>query len=200
MRATQHSGRYSGGQKHNDRGFDLDKASHIDQTKLNTNLYLSCYKGMPFAEAEQKFYADFFKDMIADINARADASRHKERRTSAAKLLSSKKTMPEEVIFQIGDKDTHVDMNVLYAVFSDFQKWHQSKFKNHVKLLNVAFHGDEQTPHIHVRRVWIYDHPKGFKAIGQHKALEQMGYVLPDETKKRSRFNNLKTQYTCGMP
>ena len=197
MRATHHSGRYSGGRKHNDREFDLDSAPHIDQTKQNKNFYLSRYKGMPFAEAEQKFYKEYFKDMISDINRRADASRHKERRTSAEKLLSSKKTMPEEVIFQIGDKDTHVDMNVLYAVFSDFQKWHQSKFKNHVKLLNVAFHADEQTPHIHIRRVWVYDDPKGFKAIGQHKALEQMGYTLPDKSKKRSRFNNLKVAYTA---
>lgn len=198
MRVTQHSGRYSGGvQKHNDREFDLKKASHIDYEKMQKNVYVPCYSGMTFAEAEQKFYEENFKEMIDDINLRAEASRHKERQTSASKLLSSKKTMPEEVIFQIGDIDQHVDIKVLGNVFKDFYKWHQKEFGEHVHTLNIAYHIDEKTPHIHLRRVWTYEHEKGFKAIGQHKALLQMGYTLPDESKERGRFNNLKQQYTA---
>lgn len=198
MRATQHSGRYSGGsQKHNDRAFDLEKAPHIDTEKMQENIYLPCYKGMTFAEAEQKFYEDTFADMIADINHRAELSRHRERRTSASKLLSSKKTMPEEVIFQIGDIDESVSMQVLGAVFKNFYQWHQKRFGKNVHTLNIAYHVDEKTPHIHLRRVWIYEHEKGFKAIGQHKALLELGYMLPDDTQKRGRYNNLKQQYSA---
>lgn len=198
MRATQHSGRYSGGsQKHNDRTFDLEKAPHIDTQRIQENIYLPCYKGMTFAEAELYFYEENFADMIADINHRAELSRHKERCTTAAKLLSSKKTMPEEVIFQIGDIDQHASMDVLGAVFKDFYKWHQQRFGKNVKVLDIAFHVDESTPHIHLRRVWTYEHEKGFKAIGQHKALLELGYKLPDDNQKRGRFNNLKQQYTA---
>ena len=79
----------------------------------------------------------------------------------------------------------------------DFRKWHDKKFGEHVVFLDMAFHVDEKTPHIHLRKVWMYEHEKGFKAIGQHKALEQMGYELPDKSKPRGRNNNLKQVYTA---
>lgn len=198
MRATQHSGRM-GSARHNDRNFDLDKASHVKQAHTSQNRYFCCYSGMSFDEAERTFYAENFDGMIQDINQRAEESRHPERKTNPEKLLSSKKTMPEEVIFQIGDKDTVHDVSAeqLLAVFSDFREWHRQKFGDHVKTLNIALHMDETTPHIHLRQVWVYEHEKGFRAIGQHKALQQMGYELPDTTKARGRNNNLKQVYTA---
>ena len=198
MRATQHSGRM-GSARHNDRNFDLDKASHVKQAYTSQNRYFCCYSGMSFSEAERTFYANNFGGMIQDINQRAKESRHPERETNPEKLLSSKKTMPEEVIFQIGDKDTVHDVSAeqLLAVFDNFREWHRQKFGNHVKTLNIALHMDETTPHIHLRQVWVYEHEKGFRAIGQHKALQQMGYELPDPTKARGRNNNLKQVYTA---
>ena len=196
MRATQHSGRM-GAAKHNDRNFDLDKAKHIDQARSNENIYFCCYKNMSFEEAERRFYASHFGEMISDINERAEMSRHQERKTNPDKLLQSKKTMPEEVIFQIGDKNESATPEQLKAVYKEFSAWHKSKFGDHIKTLNAAMHVDEATPHIQVRRVWIYQHEKGFEAIGQHKALEQMGYQLPDPTQKRGRYNHLKRQYTA---
>ena len=198
MRATQHSGRM-GSARHNDRHFDLDKASHVNQDYTNQNKYFCCYSGMSFDDAEHNFYAENFDGMIKDINQRAEESRHPERKTNPGKLLSSKKTMPEEVIFQVGDKDTVQDVPAerLVAVFNDFHEWHRQKFGSHVKTLNIALHMDETTPHIHLRQVWVYEHEKGFLAIGQHKALQQMGYELPDPTKARGRNNNLKQIYTA---
>lgn len=195
MRATQHSGRM-GSPRHNDRSFDKDKASHIDKSMTSENKYKS-YDGLPFAEAEKKFYQDHFQEMINDINERARKVYHPERMTDVDKLLQSKNTMPEEVILQIGNKDTHVTPKQLEDVAEDFRKWHNRKFGKHVVFLNMALHVDEKTPHIHIRRVWIYEHEKGFKAIGQHKALEQMGYELPDKSKPRGRNNNLKQVYTA---
>lgn len=195
MRATQHSGRM-GSPRHNDRSFDKDKASHIDKSKTSENIYKS-YKSLPFAEAERQFYQDHFQGMIDDINERARKSYHPERMTDVDKLLQSKKTMPEEVILQIGDKDSHVTPRQLAKVAEEFERWHDRKFGEHVALLDAALHVDEKSPHIHLRRVWMYDHEKGFMAIGQHKALEQMGYELPDKSKPRSRNNNLKQVYTA---
>lgn len=195
MRATQHSGRM-GSPRHNDRSFDKDKAGHIDKSMTSKNKYMS-YDGLPFAEAERKFYQDHFQEMINDINERAKKAYHPERMTDVDKLLQSKKTMPEEVILQIGDKDTHVTPKQLEDVAEDFRKWHNRKFGKHVVFLNMALHVDEKTPHIHIRRVWMYEHEKGFKAIGQHKALEQMGYEFPDKSKPRGRNNNLKQVYTA---
>lgn len=195
MRATQHSGRM-GSPRHNDRSFDKDKASHIDKSMTSENKYMS-YDGLPFAEAERKFYQDHFQEMINDINERARKAYHPERMTDVDKLLQSKKTMPEEVILQIGDKDTHVTPKQLEDVAEDFRKWHNRKFGKHVVFLDMALHVDEKSPHIHIRKVWMYEHEKGFKAIGQHKALEQMGYELPDKSKPRGRNNNLKQVYTA---
>lgn len=197
MRATHHSGRIKSSARHNDRNFDTAKADHIDISKLQDNVYVNCYDGMTFKSAENRYYTENFADMIADINARAEKARHPERKTNASKLLASKKTMPEEVIFQVGNKDVSVPVETLTAIFNDFNKWHEEKFGDYVKTLNMALHVDEKTPHIHVRRVWTYDDPKGFKAIGQHKALEQMGYELPDSTKPRGKNNNLKMVYSA---
>lgn len=197
MRATLHNGRLGGG-RHNDRQFDLDKANHIDASRSNDNIYLNALgdKELSFHESEIKLYQFEFEKFINDKNARATASRHPERIVSAEDLVKSERYRPEEVIFQLGDKNTHVTKEQLKQVFGEFLQWHDNKFKDHIKSLNIAFHVDEKTPHVHWRRVWMYNDDKGFKAIGQHKALEQMGYKLPNPDKPRGRSNNLKMVYT----
>lgn len=198
MRLTLHSARVGGG-RHNDRNFDLKKASHIVETESNKNIYLN-YLGddsLSFHESELKFYQDHFKDFIKDKNDRAIKAGHSERIVDAEALLkSNSRYRPEEVIIQVGDKNNSIDSKELIEAFSEFLEWHDWKFKDNIKSLNIALHVDESTPHIHWRRVWQYDDNKGFKAIGQHKALEQLGYELPDTSKQRDRFNNLKVVYT----
>lgn len=198
MRATLHNARL-GGSRHNDRDFDLSKANHIDAEKSNNNFYCHAFTEEPdlsFAEAEVKLYERLFKDFIDDKNARAMAARHPERCVTAADLVKSERYRPEEVIFQLGDKDNHVSEKQLQEVFNEFLKWHNKEFGKNVFTLDMAMHVDEHTPHVHWRRVWNYDNDKGFKAIGQHKALEQLGFKLPDESRPRSRNNNLKMAYT----
>lgn len=197
MRITFHNARVGSG-KHNDRSFNLDKTSHIDETRTNKNLYINALndKSLSFQESEIKFYQYYFKDFIDDKNARALTSRHPERCVTAEDLLKSDRYRPEEVIFQIGDKNSHISEKQLTEVFGRFLQWHQEKFKNHIETLNIAFHFDEKTPHVHWRKVYMYDDDKGFKSIGQNKALKQCGYQLPDENQQRSRSNNLKIQYT----
>ena len=197
MRTTQHSARIKSSARHNDRDFDTAKASHIDTNRTHLNEYYNCYDDMTFKDAERKFYKENFAEMIADINERAKKSRHPERMTNVDKLLTSKKTMPEEVILQIGNKDNHATAEQLISVFDSYRKWHDEKFWGYVHALNVAVHLDEATPHIHIRQVWMHDSEKGFNAIGQHKALEQLGYTLPDPAQPRGRRNNLKMVYTA---
>lgn len=197
MRLTLHSARLGGG-RHNDRNFDINHTSHIVESESNKNIYLN-YLGddnLSFHESEVKFYQDYFKDFINDKNERAIKAGHSERIVDAEDLLKSSRYRPEEVIIQIGDKDSTIDSKELIGAFSEFLKWHDNKFKDNIKTLNIALHVDESTPHIHWRRVWQYEDEKGFKAIGQHKALEQLGYELLNASKQRDRFNNLKVVYT----
>lgn len=198
MRATNHSSREWGLARHNDRDFDIEKADHIDPGKQDENYYWNYYgdQELTFQQAELRFYEEAFQGMLQDINARAIASRHKERCKDAIDLLKGRTTCPEEIIYQIGDKDTHVGRNELAAVFNDFRKWHREKFGQHIIPLDYSLHMDEQTPHIHLRQVWIYQNPAGFRAIGQERALKEMGYELPDTGKKEGRNNNRKMVYT----
>ena len=198
MRATNHSSREWGLARHNDRDFDIEKADHIDPGKQDENYYWNYYgdQELTFQQAELRFYEEAFQGMLQDINARAIASRHKERCKDAIDLLKGRTTCPEEIIYQIGDKDTHVGRNELAAVFNDFRKWHREKFGQHIIPLDYSLHMDEQTPHIHLRQVWIYQNPAGFRAIGQERALKEMGYELPDPGKKEGRNNNRKMVYT----
>lgn len=195
MRATNHSGR-KGSASHNDRTFDVDKAQHIDQKRMGLNEYGCIYEGMTFEDAEREYYGKRFAGHIEAVNARAKKSRHHERMTDADKLYESQKTKPEEVIFQIGDKDSSVSGEELLKVYEEYREWHNERFGDHVTILDWTLHVDERTPHIHERRVWEYDHKDGYRAIGQHEALKALGYTLPNEKAERGRQNNLKVPYT----
>ena len=56
MRATRHNGRVGKGgvfkAKHNDRTFDVDNADHIDNERVDQNIYWDCYQGFNYADAE----------------------------------------------------------------------------------------------------------------------------------------------------
>ena len=203
MRMTIHNGRIKhSNADHNDRNFDVSKSDSVDNFNTHKNVYwnwLTEYGDdadenveITFKSAEQIYYANEFKEMIDDINLRAEKQRHYERKTTVEKLLESKKTMPEETIFQLGNAKEQGDINAFCDVFADFINWHNEKFGENIKILNFALHRDETTPHIHMRKVYQYTE-NGIKKIGQNKALEQLGYRISG---KRSRRNNVKIEYT----
>ena len=204
MRMTMHNGRIRhSSADHNDRNFDVGKSDSVDNFNTHKNVYwnwLTEYGDeadsnveITFKSAEQIYYANEFEEMINDINSRAEKQRHYERKTSVEKLLESKKTMPEETIFQLGNAEEQGDINAFCDVFADFINWHNEKFGENIKILNFALHRDETTPHIHMRKVYQYTE-NGIKKIGQNKALEELGYRI---TGKRSRRNNVKIEYTA---
>ena len=65
-------------------------------------------------------------------------------------------------------------------------------------LLSIALHGDETSPHAHIRRVWDYETKDG-PTLGQDKALQAAGVELPDPSKPKGRYNNRKMTFDAMM-
>lgn len=201
MRTTSHSGRFNRqtgevfSANHNDRNFDLDNAEHINADLTQFNKYYTCYPGdMSFQEIEKKYYTENFKEALEAKNERYKASGHAEDVKGIDDLLKSRRTCPEEVIYQIGKQEQTVKPELLDEICWKQLAWEQEQFPQ-VVILDAALHVDEATPHMHVRKVWEAQGKDG-KIVSQTKALEQMGVERPDISKAKSRYNNPKMTYT----
>lgn len=201
MRTTSHSGRFNRqtgevfSANHNDRNFDLNNTEHINADLTQFNKYYTCYpEDMSFQELERKYYTENFKEALKAKNERYKASGHAEDVKSIDGLLKSRRTCPEEVIYQIGKKEQTIKPELLDEICRKQLTWEHSQFPN-VKILDAALHVDEATPHMHVRKVWEAQGKDG-KIVSQTKALEQMGIERPDMSKAKSRYNNAKMTYT----
>ena len=69
------------------------------------------------------------------------------------------------------------------------------RFGSHVHILNWALHLDESTPHIHERHVFDCENQYGEIAPQQEKALEALGFELPEPEKPVGRKNNRKMTF-----
>lgn len=205
IRVTQHSGR-SGSARHNDRTFlnDLSKeqileqAPHIDLGKMKDNSQWSCYANLDFKAGERAYYDYAFGAALTKTNDNYIKSRHPERCKSMDDWYNSDKTKPEEMILQIGDKDTEVTKKVFEACLRDYFAWLNKWNDEHGKpfqILNYACHYDETSPHVHIRRVWQYKDKDGDLRLGQNRALKDAGIDLPDTSKAESRHNNRKMTF-----
>ena len=65
-------------------------------------------------------------------------------------------------------------------------------------MLDWALHLDESTPHIHERHVFDCENKYGEVAPQQEKALEALGFDLPDPGKPLSRRNNRKITFDAA--
>ena len=100
------------------------------------------------------------------------------------------KTCPEETIYQIGTLDNHVSPDILLQVVMDFMVEITERFGTHVHILDCALHLDESTPHIHERHVFDCENQYGELFPQQEKALEKLGFDLPNPEKPAGRNNN----------
>lgn len=207
MRASRHNGR-SGKHgvydvKHNDRNFDVANSEHIDAERTKLNVYWDCYQGyclngdtserkMTFTEIEKAYYFEHYGDHVDAQNERNEKARHAERNRTTDDVLKNNKTCPEESILQLGNIDCSVTPDVLAKVVAEFFEEFEKRYGSHVHILDWALHLDEATPHVHVRQVYDALNKYGELCPQQEKALEELGFELPDPTKKRSRFNNRK--------
>ena len=131
-------------------------------------------------------------------NERNAKIRHTERNRSIPDLLSSRKTCPEETIYQLGTLDEHASAEDLLNIVTELINEFKAKFGEHVHVLDCALHLDESTPHIHERHVFDCKNKYGEVAPQQEKALEALGFELPDPDKPLSRRNNRKITFDAA--
>ena len=81
---------------------------------------------------------------------------------------------------------------------TEFIEEFKARFGDHVHVLDWALHLDESTPHIHERHVFDCENKYGEVAPQQEKALEALGFELPDPGKPLSRRNNRKISFDAA--
>ena len=213
---TRHNGRAGThgtyNPKHNDRSFNLANSEHIDPERAKGNIYWDCFYGFrsalapqdpddlaaTFSDVERQFYEIRYTTFIEGQNERNAKIRHTERNRSIPDLLSSRKTCPEETIYQLGTLDEHASAEDLLNIVTEFIDEFKAKFGEHVHVLDWALHLDESTPHIHERHVFDCENRYGEIAPQQEKALEALGFELPDPDKLLSRRNNRKITFDAA--
>ena len=216
LKLTRHNGRAGThgtyNPKHNDRSFKLANSEHIDPERAKSNIYWDCFHGFrsalapqdpddlaaTFSEVERQFYESHYFNFVESQNERNAKIRHTERNRSIHDLLSSRKTCPEETIYQLGTLDEHASAEDLLNLVTEFIDEFKSKFGDHVHVLDWALHLDESTPHIHERHVFDCENKYGEVAPQQEKALEALGFDLPDPDKPLSRRNNRKITFDAA--
>ena len=216
LKLTRHNGRAGThgtyNPKHNDRNFDLTNSEHIDPERAKGNIYWDCFHGFrstiapqdpddlaaTFSDVERQFYETHYTAFVESQNERNAKIRHTERNRSIPDLLSSRKTCPEETIYQLGTLDEHASAEDLLNIVTEFIDEFKSKFGDHVHVLDWALHLDESTPHIHERHVFDCENKYGEVAPQQEKALETLGFKLPDLDKPLSRRNNRKITFDAA--
>ena len=144
------------------------------------------------------FYEIHYAHFVENQNARNAKIRHTERNRTIEDLLAGKKTCPEETIYQFGTLDEHASVEDLVLVVTEFMSEFHERFGTHVHLLDWALHLDESTPHIHERHVFDCENKYGEVAPQQEKALEALGFELPDPDKPLSRRNNRKITFDAA--
>ena len=203
MRATMHNARTGKNgiflARHNDRQFDINKADHIKEDNSKENVYWHWMQEeqpqMTFEEAEAAFYEKYCRSYLDAQNNRYKKQRHAERVKSMDEYRTTPQTCPEEVIWAIGNQNDTISPRILKNIIQEQINWEQKNFPG-VRVLDVSLHMDEASPHIHERRVFLYTDSQGHKAIGQNKALEQMGIGLPHPDTPKSRYNNRKQTFS----
>ena len=214
-RQTNHNGRVSTksgsvyNRNHNDRSFDISHAEnvhpdmvseniiiHYDETNHPHVIDIKDKSHTTIDEHEHRIYESLFAESLSKQHARNEAARHPERNKSIDDLLNSKNTCPEETIFQIGStEDGYPPVEVLMAIFEDYQKELIDRYGHNLHFLDVALHMDEAVPHLHIRKVWTYDGKDGLD-ISQNKALAEMGFERPDTNKPSNKWNNAKITFS----
>ncbi len=211
MKATRHNGRVGKhgvyDAKHNDRRFDVENSEHIDAERTKYNVYWDCYQGytLPndenakaqytFSEVEKAYYVNQYSEHCEAQNERNRSARHYDRIKTIDGILKNTKTCPEETLLQLGNIDESVSASVLAKVSAEYFEEFNKRYGSHIHILDWALHLDESTPHIHERHVFDAVNQYGELCPQQDKALEELGFELPDPNKKKGKFNNRKMSF-----
>lgn len=216
LKMTRHNGR-SGkngtyNPKHNDRRFDIANSVHIDQERAKQNVYWDCYQGLhfpadqeqedrivySFEQIERTYYLDHYLDYCEGQHERNRQTGHSGRDRTPEDLLKDKKTCPEESLIQIGTMEQSVPPDVLAKIAMEFFEEFERRFGEHIHILDWSLHLDESTPHIHERHVFDCENRYGEVAPQQEKALEALGFDLPNPDQKPGKLNNRKMTFDAA--
>ncbi|MBR5995223.1 MAG: serine/arginine repetitive matrix protein 2 [Eubacteriaceae bacterium] len=216
MKMTRHNGR-SGkngtfNPKHNDRRFDIANSDHIDQDRAKQNVYWDCYQGFhfpadqeqedkivySFEQVERTYYLEHYLDYCEGQHERNRQTGHSSRDRTPEDLLKDKKTCPEESLIQIGTMEQSVPPDVLAQIAMEFFEEFERRFGEHIHILDWSLHLDESTPHIHERHVFDCENRYGEVAPQQEKALEALGFDLPNPDQKPGKLNNRKMTFDAA--
>ena len=215
-RLTRHNGRANKNgvykAEHNDRRFDLENADHINPEMTKFNVYWDCYNGITneeqrkadgdkiisFSDGEKMFYTGRYADYLLGQHERNEKARHTERDRSVEDILADKRFCPEETIYQLGTLEDHADPATLLTIVTEFIGEMDRRFGDNIHVLNWSLHMDEGTPHIHERHVFDYENRYREVQPGQEKALEVLGFELPNPDKKPSKHNSRKMVFDAA--
>ena len=216
MKLTRHNGR-SGkngtyNPKHNDRRFDIGNSEHIDEDLARQNVYWDCYQGFhfpsdreqegkiifSFEQVERTFYFERYYDFCEAQHERNRQTGHSKRDRTTEDLRLDKKSCPEESLIQIGTMEQSVPPDILAEIATEFFVEFDRRFGEHIHILDWSLHLDESTPHIHERHVFDCENRYGEIAPQQEKALEVLGFDLPDPEKKPGKLNNRKMTFDAA--
>jgi len=216
VKLTRHNGRAGKfgtyNPKHNDRQFHVEKSDHINPERTKFNIYFDCYTGfrgngfperepediISFEDIERMYYREHYSDFVEGQNRRNESHGHANRNRTTEDLLANKTTCPEETVYQIGTMDEHVSEDVLFRIVTEFLSEFARRFGSHVHILDFALHCDEGTPHIQERHVFDAVNQYGELCPQQEKALEELGFELPDPDKPKSKYNRRKNVFDAA--
>ena len=216
QKLTRHNGRAGKNgaynPKHNDRRFDIGNSEHIDEERAKQNVYWDCYQGFhfpsdqaqeekiifSFEQIEQAYYEEHYAAYCESQHERNRQSGHSARDRTPEDLLKDKKTCPEESLIQIGTMENSVPPDVLAKIAAEFFEEFERRFGEHIHILDWSLHLDESTPHIHERHVFDCENRYGEVAPQQEKALEALGFDLPNPDQKPGKLNNRKMTFDAA--
>lgn len=205
LRVSQHSGR-QGSAKHNDRSFmmgrsnewRLEHASHIDTTRTVENVVWTWDGQTDIETSERTWYEQEYQQAQERTNDRYRREGHADRCKTTDQLYEGRLTRPEEMILQVGKQADNIDpaefAQAVDRYLDKLDEW-DTAHGGHMHILSIALHVDEASPHLHIRRVWDYTDRDGLTRLGQAKALQAAGVLLPDPNKPIGRYNNRKMTF-----
>lgn len=192
---------------HNDRSFNLDKAKHIDKSKVKDNVYIIVdpetgqlfYKNEEtrFIDHELNFYEHYFNKWLEKSNAKFIKKGNHDRVKTIEDIYKSKRYSPQEIIIQIGsveEQDIVDPKDIFEATKGVLKDLQDSKT---FKVMTCSIHYDEDgMPHAHISGVFVELEEDGSYKPSVNKGLEQAGYNLLNDSEERGRYNNRKMVFT----
>ena len=158
----------NGNIKHNLRT-QQKKPKNVDFSRIHLNLVL---ENIDIKNA----YHEIFDKSVDEYNLK---QKRNDRKIDDyySKVIHDKKTKPfHELVIQIGNIDTDIDINVTNGIYTEFVE----KFKQNnpqMKVIGAYVHNDEATAHLHLDYIPFASYSRGMTLrVANDRAIEQMGY------------------------